>query len=941
MTIDMTVLPGLLLLAAQLVALAAVGYVVVRVALGQDDDRMALAQGLIVGPALWGLIVAFLLFVIPGRAGAIAGWVVVLALGVVLAWRASAPIRLRPRVVAGFIAAFLALFWAALASRQLITITDPYMVLGVAASIREGGFPPELPWGPGTPADYPYGTGLLIGLLTPPMGPDLALVHELLSAYAWSSMALVVVTALLRRGSWLAVLVLSPLLVGHGLWTILSWDAGVIHLPVPTGLPEAGLRASLADIYWPTVELTPALRLPEVLPEIWKPAFLLAYALAYAVLERAARLERWSWPASVTLAGLVGFLGLLSPTLVPAVGLVWAGLAVMHFMRIREAGSVVAALRSGMGPALAVLLLLGAGGAFSGVLGGGSASGLTLTEGLNSRHWQALGLFNARPGGVGVLGVGPLAAAAAAVALARRDRLVVALAAGAVLLSVAWLALDYPPMRWDINRFAGHARNLALVALALALAIRLADFRPARRRYAAALVAILITWPTVVEPARSLGLAIGNGVQLANEGSVHDGLPGWGEPASGRRFGMPAISDRVANYIRDHLAVDARVFAARDQHVFYATGRPNNAGFADVAHRTYSIGAEYLDARHFLEPAAVRRLGLEYVYATDDWQADLPDQAARWLADPRLFELLIRDGAEALYRIRPAFLELDVMPHPQSFEALRAVPPSTVVHLAPQVGENERLLIASVLSHTRLLGYVDVQRLHLRSPAPWTVEPLGEQTPDLVVLPASIEPWTRMFPAAGRQPIWQNGRVAVYAPNGGFATITPPGPAPEALPVSVQVTQTSREQGRVTFEATFTEHAPERWTGQDWVVVPVSDGPWAIPDRFLDGGRGPTVARWFAGLISPESAAAMHTYQFDASTSTLAVRNESGTFVPLEASDGKVGAGSWMLALRLQHEWQPNIWREAAFIPVMRFQVSEAGEVSYAVFDDVHGRALP
>ena len=941
MTVDPAVLPGLLLLVAELVALAAVGYVVVRVVLRQADERMALAQGLIVGPALWGLIVAFFLYVFHGRAGAIAGWVVLLTLGVVLAWRATSPIRLRPRVVAGFIAAFLALFWAALASRQLITVTDPYMVLGLASSIRAGGFPPELPWVPGTPAPYPYGTALLIGLLTPPSGPDLALVHELISAYAWTSMVLVVVTLLLRLGSWMAALVLGPLLISHGLWTLLSWDAGAVQLPVPAGLPEAGLRASLGDVYWPTVELSPALRLSDVLPEIWKPAFLLAYALAYVVLERAARLERWSWRASLTLAGLVGFLGLLSPTLASGVGLVWAGLAVMHFMRHREAGSVVAALRSGMGPALAVLLLIGAGGAFSGILSGESASGLTLRDGLSATQWQALGLFDARPGGVGVLGVGPLAAAAVAVALARRDRLVVALAAGAVLLAVAWVALDYPPLQWNINRFAGHARNLALVALALALAIRLADFRPARRRYAAALVAILITWPTVVEPARSLGLAIGNGVQLANEGSVHDGLPGWGEPASGRRFGMPAISDRVADHIRDHLAVDARVFAARDQHVFYATGRPNNAGFANATNLNYGIGAEYLDVRDFLEPAAVRRLGLEYVYATDDWEADLPDRAARWLADPRLFELLVRDGAEALYRIRPAFLELDVAPHPQTFEALRAVPPSTVVHLAPQVGENERLLIASVLSHARLLGYVDVQRLHLRSPAPWTVEPLDEQTPDLVVLPASIEPWTRMFPAAGRQPIWQNGRVAVYAPNGGFASITPPGPAPEALPVSVRVTSTGLEQGRVTFEATFTEHAPERWTGQDWVVVPVADGPWAIPDRFLDGGRGPKVARWFAGLISPESAATMHTYQFDAPTSTLAVRSESGTFVPLEASDGKVGAGSWMLALRLQHEWQPNIWREAAFIPVIRFQVSEAGEVSYAVFDDVHGRALP
>ena len=57
----------------------------------------------------------------------------------------------------------------------------------------------------------------------------------------------------------------------------------------------------------------------------------------------------------------------------------------------------------------------------------------------------------------------------------------------------------------------------------------------------------------------------------------------------------------------------------------------------------------------------------------------LPARARKWLADPSLFELLYRDGDEAFYRIQPAFLELDVAPDPESFEALRSVPPSTSV----------------------------------------------------------------------------------------------------------------------------------------------------------------------------------------------------------------------------------------------------------------------
>ena len=54
MTVDPAVVPGLLLLALELLALSAVGYVVARVALRQADNRQALAQGLVIGPALLG-----------------------------------------------------------------------------------------------------------------------------------------------------------------------------------------------------------------------------------------------------------------------------------------------------------------------------------------------------------------------------------------------------------------------------------------------------------------------------------------------------------------------------------------------------------------------------------------------------------------------------------------------------------------------------------------------------------------------------------------------------------------------------------------------------------------------------------------------------------------------------------------------------------------------
>ena len=938
MTIDPSVIPGLLLLAAELVALAAVGYIVARVVLRQNDERVALAQGLVVGLALWGVIVNFVMYVVPGLAGAIVGWGVMLTLGTVLAWRARRPIRPRPRVVAGFAVAALALGWAALATRQIMLIPDPPIHLGLAATIRAGGFPPELPWHAGTLARYHHATDLLVGLLTPPFGPDLAFVSELLGAYAWTTLVLIVITALLQRASPFGVIVVAPLMLSTGLLTFTDVEFGVLQLLIPAGLPEAGLRASLTDIYWPHVELSA--KVFDVLSNIWKPGFPLSYAVAFVVLQHAASHERWSWQATLTLAGLVGFLSLLSTTFVPVVLVVWAGLALAHGIRARRAEGVTrAVLRRGVGPLVAGLLLLFAGGAFTGFLDGAPPSGLGLAWDLEPKHWEALGTFDARPGGVAVLGLGPLALAGVAVALARRDRLVLALAACAGLLVLVWIALTYPPAPWDISRMAGHARNLSLVALLLAMSSRLSNLPPGRWRYAAGAVLVaLITWPTVVAPARNVGLAIGNGVQLANARWVQQELIDQGETLPMRRFQLRALTGPVAAYIRDHTSVDARVLATEWPYwnVFLGTGRPNNAGFRDVNyHQNYYSGPEYWDARHYLEPAAIRRLGLEYVHATDVWAARLPDRAKAWLSDPGLFELLIRDGDEALYRIRPAFLELEVAPHPESFEALRSVPPSTAIYLAPQTLWLERLRVASVLPRARLAGAISAQKLHLRSLEPWTVEPLGEQAPDLVVLPASVELWTWAFPISARQPIWRNGEIAVYAPDGAVAPITPPRIELAAPPVDVEIADARLDDGRIAFTASFENVAPERWTGQDWVVVLVDTRPWELPAAFLGQDRGPEIARWFAGLISPDLVRGTHAYEFDVPATSLAVRNQSGELVRLDASDGEIGPGSWVLALRLRHEWQPGYWREAAFVPVMRIDISDTGEIRFSVYDDV------
>lgn len=951
MIVDPDVLPGLLLLTAQFIALAAVGYLVVRVVLRQADDLLALAQGLVVGLALWGILVNFVLYALPGLAGAAVGWSVVLAIAAVLAWRAPRPLQPRPRTLAWFVVAGLALFWAALASRQLLVVQDWSIQLGLAASIRAGTFPPELPWHPGTPVRYHHAPSLLVGMLTPPVGPDQAFVSELLDAYSWTSLVLVLATAILRRGSWSTALLVAPLLLTYGAWTVIWVGNGLLELPVPAGPPQAGIRASLAEIYWPPVAL-PEVTTPwgAVVSDIWKPAFTLGYALAFVVLDRAACAEYRSWPRALMLAGIIGFIGLLSTTLAPVVLVLWAGLEVLHLVRRRSREPALAhnsnngrgwlpwttrrdfpseIVRSCAGLTLAAVALLGGGGVYTAVFDGRPSTGLSLVTSLGSEHWRLLGTLDPRPGGIAVLGVGPVIVAGLAALLSRRDPLVLALAAGAGMLSLAWLGLHHDPTPDDLGRVAGHARNLALAALLLALSSWLAALRPRWRWAVGAFLIVLVAWPTLVAPVRNLGLALGNGVQVGNANTRRDASQATDQPVVVRRYRLPVMSDHLAAYIREHTAVDARVLAADPDtsFVFLLTGRPNASGLVGNIHLNYVVGPDYLDAARFLEPRAFRRLGLEYVHATDSWRAGLPDRAKGWLNDPRLFETLTSEGDQALLRVRPAFLELDAVPNPSSFEALRSLPSSLTVYLAPQTPWYSRISIAAALPAPRLLGSHQISRLHLRTPL-WPIEPLGQHTPDLLVLPAQTDPWI----SSPWRPIWRNKDAAVYAPPG----VPGPSIAPETefAPLTVQVTNAHVDSGRLTFTASYAERDPRSWTGQDWLLVPLSEVPQHLPAAYIPRERNPNSFRWFDGLLSSGAAATTHTYRFDANASSLAVRNDRGEFSPLHASGPEVGTGAWALYIRLRHEWRPDYWRDIALIPVLTIEVSDDGKVAFLVHND-------
>ena len=944
MTIDASVVPGLLFLLAEFAALAAVGYVIVRVALREKDHRVALAQGLVVGPAIWGVVVNLVMYVLPGMAGAIAGWIFVLALGAVLVWRSPESIRPRPQVAAVFALAALAVFWIALASRQTWIPRIP-IHLGLSASIRAGGFPPELPWNPGAPAPYHYGVDMLVGLLMPPFGPDLSFMMEIMGAYAWMSLALVVITALLRRVSGFAVLTVSPLLFTAAAWGLWNGEpSGVVEAPVATGIPAAGLRASLADIYWRTGDS----HYFSVLANVSKPSFTLPYALAFVVLARAACAGRRNWSTTLTLAALLGFIGISSTSLAPIALVLWAGLEAVWLIQSRRAGSLrqCDAIRSVSGLAFAALLLLA--GSFSTlILGGPVTSGLSLGASHHFGGWRLLGALERLPGGVGLLGLGPLAVAGLALLLAWRDRLVLALVAGTSLLLLASLVLIYEPHPFDQVRLEGHARNFALFALLLALGVRLTSLRSTRWRYAAgaALVA-LVSWPTIVAPVRNLGLAVGSGIELANARRTQQ------EP--GKRFVLEfSQSDQIPTYIRNNTAVDARIFSPDPHQMTYATGRPNALGFAGLVHLDHHEGPEYRDVLGYLDPVAVRRLGFEYVHAPDEWVEGLPDEAAERLGDPSLFELLVRDDSESLYRVLPAFLALDPPPAPGSYEALRqSVPASTTVLLpavsgsSSSVGATPPLLssgairakrvtmvrAAWALSHTRLIGAVDQTTLQLRTP--WRAGPLDDHVADLVILPLDFPTW--MFPRASHKPIWWNDETAVYALDGMIDPIKSPPPG-QPFPFSIRVSDVSDSNGNIAFTATFDNRAPDQWSGQDWIVIATEARPWNLPRQLLADGVSPASHLWFSGQIGPRSGRTSITYELDIRGSSLALRGQDGALTPVDASQAASGPGEYVLAVRLRHEYESNKWRDAALIPVLQITVSETGEVSYEVYEDAGG----
>lgn len=937
MTVDPTVLPGLALFALELLVLAAVGFVVARVALRQPDDGMALAQGMVIGPALWGMVVSLVLHLAHGLAGGLVGWVIIVAGGAGLAWRGKSLLRVRPRTLLGFVVAALALFWIALASRQLLGIPDDAIHTALPATIRAGTFPPELAWNPGVPLAYHFGADLLIGLLTPPLGPDLAFVTELMGAYLWTGFVLVAVTLLRDRASWLAAIAVAPLLLTTGAWTLV-WYADapdLLNVPIPADVPVAGIRAALADIYWPTAELPRTWPTEATPPNIWKPPFLLGYALAIVILERVTSGVDQKWPLQVGLAVLVGFLGLVDELVALTVLGLWVLLAAFDRWRAREARSIGGdvILRAAMGPALAAVLLAAGGGVLTGFLTGAPRSDVSLVWRDDPTNHLLLGSVTQLSGGVGLLGVGVLPVAVSALLLAFRQRLVLLLAIGTGVFVLAALTVQHSAHPGDAVRLDGHARNFGLLALLVALVVRLRVLRLRWRAAAIGCLGVLVIWPTVALPVHRIPLSLGQGIDVANArpGGGDAGMPGT---YMHRHVLAPSVPESIAAYVREETAINARVYSSHPHQLTAATGRPNASGPVGHLNLLPFDGPEYVDVRRFLEPGAVQRLGFGYVHATDSWSASLPEYARRWLGDPSYFTLLMRDGTDALYRIEPAFLQLDSVYAAGSFEALRrAVPGSAPVYLTPGLQPDDSIRYAAIrlamaLPHVELLGSLDPGGVYLLTRLPNPVRPLAGQTPDLVVMPArGLAP--SALAVGQRAPIWWNEQIAVYAPAGAVPRLLDP-PAGQ---FSVALSDVRLSGDGIMFRAEFANRAPDLWVGQDWLVAAGDGSRWAFPREFETDARHKG-RQWFAGQVVPTDISASFGYEFDPRAGRLSVRNASGIPEPAASSGGGLAPGVWTLGVRLR-----QAWHEAAFIPVMKIVVGESGEVSYEVYEgELSGR---
>ena len=727
------------------------------------------------------------------------------------------------------------------------------------------------------------------------------------------------------------MLILTPLLLTTGTWTLLRLEEAIpniLTIPIITSFAEVRLLESLGDIWWPEIAHEWDSRLEGAPANIWKPQFVLAYGLALVVLWNAASnnrtRSRWSAP---TLAALVGFLGVLSEELALLSVILWIGLEASYIVPAlaRHSLSWSSGVISTVGPGTALLLLAVGGGALTATLLGEPRNSISISWIRNPLGRESLGGLESFSPGIGIMGVGAVTASAVAALFALRDRLVLALAIGSFVCMIAALSITYEASPMDVTRFDGHARNFALLALLLAVAILLSKARMPWLGAVAAVVVTLIVWPSIARPARTIALGVSYGVHFSNPNPGVEADDFNPENYDLTRLAIrPLVSGSVVNHIRDRTDTSTRILSPHPVEMSILTGRPNASGLAGHIHLFRVDGAEYTDAIRYLEPRAIRRRGFRYVHATNAWINGLPIHARRWLENPILFERVVQTSVDALYRVQPGFLDLNEIYDLDSYESLRqSIPTLSSVFLAPGILPKVARRIASSLSHTQLFGTLDWSNTHLLTN--FSIRPLGHLSPDFVAIPTRQAP--AAFSESSRLPIWWSSEVAVYAVDG----TTTPLSSPPRQDFSIRVSDVQIAKGRIAFTATFTDRASHLWQGQDWVVVETDDSPWRLPYRFGTATYTSVFVRWFDGQVQPVPETDTHEYlflyEFEPRTGTLALWDGSG-YSSLSQAQPQLRPGNWMLAAR------PNINREeVGLIPVLQFTLTEDGDFTYKVYE--------
>ena len=148
---------------------------------------------------------------------------------------------------------------------------------------------------------------------------------------------------------------------------------------------------------------------------------------------------------------------------------------------------------------------------------------------------------------------------------------------------------------------------------------------------------------------------------------------------------------------------------------------------------------------------------------------------------------------------------------------------------------------------------------------------------------------------------------------------------------SVRLSDVREQQNRIAFTATFTDYATDRWTGQDWVVIPTDDSSWQLPDNSSVGRRTNPPARSFKGQLQPVPETMVHEYtylyEFDPRTALLSLWDGSG-YVSLGYLSRDFYPRTWMLAARLLSHG-----REVSLIPILQFTLEDNNSYTYNAYE--------